>query len=86
VLGADPQRRAQPVVCVGRRHADVDHRDVGLVGVDLAQQVLGVAGLADDLEAPLLEQPHHALAQQHRIVGDDYAHGILAVIVVPLPG
>ena len=28
----------------------------------------------------LLEQAHDALAQQHRVVGDDYPHGILAVI------
>ena len=83
VLGADLQRRAQAVVGVGRRHADVDDRHVGLVRVDLAQQVLGVAGLADHVEAPLLEQPHDPLAQEHRVVGDDYAHGILAVMVVP---
>ena len=52
----------------------------------LAHQVVGVAGLADDLEARLLEQAHHALAQQHRVVGHDYPHGILAVIVVPRAG
>ena len=45
----------------------------GLCARDLAQQVLGVAGLAHDLDAGLLEQPHDALAQQHRVLGDDYA-------------
>ena len=33
----------------------------------------------------LLEQPHDALAQQHRVVGDDYAHGITARTTVPRP-
>ena len=48
------------------------------MGADLAQQVLGVARLADDLDARVLEQPHDALAQQDRVLGDDYAHGITA--------
>ena len=39
------------------------------MGADLAQQVLGVAGLGDDLEAGVLEQPGHALAQQEAVVG-----------------
>ena len=79
-------RRAQPLVGVRRRHADVDDRDVGLVGADLAQQVLGVAGLGDDLEARLLEQARDALAQQHAVVGEDDAHGTSALTVVPSPG
>jgi len=54
------------------------------VRADLAQQVLGVAGLCDDLEAGLLEQAHEALAQQDRVVGDDYPHGIHLRIVVPV--
>ena len=33
----------------------------------------------------LLEQPHDALAQQHRVLGDDYSHGITARTVVPRP-
>ncbi len=53
------------------------------MGADLAQQILGVAGLADDLHPGVLEQPHDALAQQDRVVGDDYAHGITARTVVP---
>ena len=74
-LGADLARRPQALVGVGRRHPHVDDGDVGLVGADLAQQLLGVARLADDLEPRLLQQPHQALAQQGRIVGDDYSHG-----------
>ena len=94
MVGADLARGAQALVGVRRGHADVDHGDVGLVGADLAQQVLGVAGLAGDLEARVLEQAHEALAQQHGVLGDDdfqwgigCAHtGISARRVVPDPG
>ena len=37
---ADLVRRAQPFVGVRRRHADVDDRDLRIVRVDLAQQLL----------------------------------------------
>jgi hypothetical protein len=57
---------AQALVGVRRRHAHVDDGDVGLVGLDLAQQVLGVAGLADDLHPRVLEQPRDAFAQERR--------------------
>src|SRR3954454_15629586 len=94
VLRADLAGRAQPLVGVAGRHADVDDRDVGLVGADLAEQVLGVAGLAGDLEAGVLEQPDETLAQQHGVLGHDDlewgicgAHtGISARRVVPDPG
>ena len=46
--------RSPSSVRVGR-HLDVDQRDVGLVRADLAPQVDGVAGLADDVEACLLQ-------------------------------
>ena len=79
VVGADPVRRAQPLVGVRRRHAHVDDGDVGLVRADLAEQVLGVAGLAGDLEAGVLQQARETLAQQHGVVGehdaDRVAHG-----------
>ena len=94
MVGADLARGAQALVGVARRHPDVDHGDVGLVGADLAEQVLGVAGLAGDLESRVLEQAHEALAQQHGVLGDDdlqwaisCAHtGISARRVVPDPG
>ena len=38
---------------------------------DLAQQVGRVAGLGDDLEAGVAEQPHDALAQQRLVLADD---------------
>ena len=79
LLGADPVRGAQALVGVRGRHAHVHDRDVGLVRADLAHQVLGVAGLADDVEARFLEQARETLAQEHGVVGDHdadrVAHG-----------
>ena len=43
--------RLQALVGVGGGHLDVDDRDIGLVCAHLAQQVIEVAGLADDFEA-----------------------------------
>ena len=63
VLLADLHRRAQAVVGVGRRHLDVDDRDVGPVRPDLAAQVDRVAGLADHVEARLLQQAAQPLAE-----------------------
>ena len=48
----------------------------GLCMRDVPQQVVGVARLRDHLEARLLEQAHDALAQEHRVVGDDDAHRV----------
>ena len=68
---------------MARRHADVDDRHIGLVGAGLAQQVLGVARLGDDVEARVGQDPRRALAEQHRVVGDQDTHGISARSVVP---
>ena len=46
---------AQPVIGVAGRHADVHDRHVRLVRQHLAHQVLGVARLRDDVEAPLAQ-------------------------------
>ena len=43
---------------------------------DLAQQVLGVARLAGDLEARLLEQARETLAQQHGVIGQHDAERV----------
>ena len=40
-----------------------------------AQELVGVAGLADDLEAGLDEQPGDPLAQEERVVGEDEPEG-----------
>src|SRR5262249_15822502 len=60
----------------GRRHADVDDRGVGPGEADGAQQPGGVADLADDLDARVGQHPGDALARDHHVLGDDYAHGI----------
>ena len=83
---ADLDRRAQAVVGVVGRHLDVDDRDVGLVRGDLAHEVDGVAGLAGDLEARVLEQPDDALAQQGLVLADDDAHGRTAQSMRPAAG
>src|SRR3954451_4447758 len=86
LLGPDGRGRTQTLVGLRRRHADVDQRDVGLVCADLAQQVLRVSGLADDVHAGLLQQAYDALTQQDAVLGYDDSHGILARTVVPSPG
>src|SRR5947199_260520 len=71
MLLADLLGRDEPFVRVRRRHADVDDGDVGRVGTDLQQQLVGVTRLAHDLEAGILEQARDALPQQHRVAGVD---------------
>ena len=75
VLGADRLRRPEALVGVGRRHPDVDDRDVRAMLADGLQERVGVAGLGDDLEAGLGQQPRDPLAQQERVVGEDEPQG-----------
>ena len=42
----------------------------GLCAPTLRSRSSRVAGLSDDLEAGILEQPNDPLAQQHGVVGD----------------
>ena len=63
-LRPDLERGPQAVVCVRGGHADVDHRNVRLVRPHLTDQVVGVSGLAHDLETVLLEQPDDALPKE----------------------
>ena len=68
---ADLAGGPQPFVCMRRRHANVDDRDVGLVHRDVAEQVLRVPRLRDDLEPRFLEQPRHAFPEEDRVVCDN---------------
>ena len=70
VRAADLGRRLHALVLVGRRHAHVDDREVGLVLGDDGQQRLGVADARDDLVAGVLEQPREPLAQEHGVLRD----------------
>ncbi len=74
-LRADDHGRLQPLVGVSGGHLDVDDRDVWLVCADLAQEIVEVAGLGDDLEAGVLEQAGDPRAKQEGIFGQHYAHG-----------
>ena len=72
---ADLLRRAQPFVGLGRRHPDVDDGDIRLVHRDMAQQVLGIPRLCDDVEACVPEQARDAFTQEHRVIGEYDAYG-----------
>ena len=69
VACADLDGGAQAVVGVVGRHLHVHDRDVGPVGGHLAPQVVGVAGLGDDLEAGVGQQAAQPLAQEHLVLG-----------------
>jgi hypothetical protein len=66
---ADLLRGAQAFIGLRRRHPDVHDRDIGFVRADLQEQILGRAGLANDLESLALEQAGYALAQKNGVVG-----------------
>src|SRR4051794_29801173 len=86
MVAPDSPGDRQALVGVGRGHADVHHGDVGAqVGVQPVQLV-GVCGLTSDVEAGIREQPREALAEEQRVVADDYSHGSSALTVVPALG
>src|SRR4051812_6358281 len=58
---------------MGRRHADVDNREVRPVLANQAQELRPVARLTDDLVPRLLEQAREPLPQQDIVVCDDHA-------------
>jgi hypothetical protein len=76
----------QTLVGVGWRHSDVDDGHVGIMPVDLLQQLRPVPRLTDHVEPNLGEQADEAFSEDHRVVGNDYAHGICASTTVPDPG
>src|SRR5262245_1832718 len=83
---ADLLGRAQPLVGVRRRQADVYDDRVGRPQVDLAHQILPGLALTDDLESCLLQEAGQALPEQDDVLGDHDAHGISTVSTVPAPG
>src|SRR6266540_1099890 len=86
VLAADHERGPDALVGVGRRHAHVDHDQVGVVLADSSQQLLGVGHGGGDLEAAVAEQLGQAFAEQDRVLGDHDSHGSSTVMVVGPPG
>jgi hypothetical protein len=75
-LGGD-----EAFVGVGRRHLDVDDRDVGACQRDFAAQFPGGPGLADDVEAGLGQQPVKPVPEEYLVVCDHDSHGISARII-----
>ena len=65
-----------------RRHPDVNDDGVGTGQTDVPQEPIRVLGLGDHVDSGCLEQVENALAGEHVVVGDDYAHGISASRVV----
>ena len=64
----------QAVVLAPGRHPDVDDRHVGAVRERPAQQVVGVAGLRDDVKPGAGEDARDALAHQDVVLPDRDAH------------
>src|SRR5436305_1720711 len=72
----DAPRCGEALVGVRRRHPDVDDRDVGPLLLDERLQPVRVARLARHLEPGVGQQSREALAEEQRVVGDRYPHGI----------
>ena len=53
---------------------------------DGPEQLLAVVGLRDDLDADVGQQAHQPAAQQHRVLGDQDAHGSSRTTEVGPPG
>jgi hypothetical protein len=62
VAGADRVRRAQSFVGVGWWHADIDECDVGVLALDLVQEVVGGADLRGDVDARFAQERGEAVA------------------------
>ena len=77
--------RSPSSVCVGGIRMSTIATS-GRVRSTQVEQLVSVGREPDDLETGLLEQSGEALAQDHRIVGQGYSHGISARRDVPRPG
>src|SRR3954452_3822871 len=86
MAAADLVRRLDPLVSLGRRHADVDDGQIGLAAVDRREQLVAGRRLRDDIDPLAAHEGHDALPQQRAVVGDHDAHESSAVTTVPSPG
>jgi hypothetical protein len=57
---------------MGRRHSDVDHHELRRLGADQGEQLYGIAGLSDHVDAGPLEQAGQPLAEEDVVVGEDH--------------
>src|SRR3954465_6912576 len=78
--GPDRLCRDEPLVREGGGHSDGDDRDVGLVAVDMGEQVGGVSNLGDDVEAFLGQEAGESLSDHARVVGENDAQGGFSVL------
>ena len=69
MLGADPLRREEPVVGVGRRHPDVGDHNVGLVPCDQRAERVSVTCLPHNEEAVVGQDPGQPFSEEHGVVG-----------------
>ena len=76
---------ARALVGEGRRHADVDHREVRPFPFDGGEEIAGVPNGGDHLVTAIPEQPREAIAQQRLVFGDHETHGNSIVRLVPRP-
>ena len=72
MVATQGKRGVQALVGVGRRHAHVGDHDVGAVVGDGGGKRRGITDSGDHLVAKAGDQRHEPLAQQHRVVGEDY--------------
>ena len=80
---AQPACGAGAIICVVGRHAHVDDREVGKLGVDCLDEGRRVGRLGDNLVIGVFEQPRQALAEECGVLADYDAHGRIASTVVP---
>jgi hypothetical protein len=72
-LASQLDRRAQTVVSMPGRHVHISDHDRRTVRETPPQQIVGVAGLSDDLEPGLGKQPRDPLAQQYVVLADHHS-------------
>ena len=71
------ERRLQAVVLRPGRHPDVDDGDVRRYGHGAAEELRGVAGAGDHVEAGVGKDPADALPQQDVVLAEGDAQGII---------
>src|ERR1019366_6892028 len=80
------QRGPEALVGEGRRHAHVDHHDVGALRIHGAEKALRAAWGGDHVVARVDEQPGESLTEEDRVLGDHDAHGSSTWMTVGPPG
>src|SRR5262249_22856297 len=78
MLVANSPRRGEALVGMRGWHSNVDNCCVGACKADVVEQLFSVLGLGGDVDLGGSQKAHNALAGEHDVVGNDYAHGISA--------